>query len=271
MRFSMKRIKTNQLVLDKFHKVLYLFGAAMIIASLVISLFPPISTSAAGVVWTSDYYVVYADGDVDSGSVIGKDATTSFATYHLSCSDDLTVTPGQDGEGVALVYYLIRLYKDDVFFKECSGGSIPTPTPTEPTPTEPTPTQPTPTEPTPTEPTPTEPTPTESTPTEPTPTEPTPTEPTPTESTPTEPTPTEPTPTEPTPTEPTPTEPTPTEPTPTEPTPTETPSIPVTGNVIIPVTGTNLRSHQISSLLGLLGIGFIGLGLVVSGSKIIKK
>ena len=121
----MKRNSRFQVIIGKLQKSAYVFGAALIIASAVISLYPPVYTSAAGVMWTAEYYVVYADGDIDSGTVPGKDVTTSFATYHLSCSDDLTVTPGQDGEGVALVYYSIKIFKDDEFFKEWSEGVSP--------------------------------------------------------------------------------------------------------------------------------------------------
>jgi hypothetical protein len=172
-------------------------------------------------------------------------------------------------------------------------GPTPTdPTPTDVTPTEPTPTDPTPTDPTPTEPTPTEPTPTEPTPTDPTPTDPTPTDPTPTDPTPTDVTPTEPTATDPaetvTPTEPTPTDPTPTDPTATDPAETETPTesvstptppptlsppTPPAGTpelILIPETGVDLsiaNDYFFSDpwMILVLGLGFVGIGLVFHG------
>ena len=223
----------------KLNKGVYIVGVSLLIVSIFFAMVPPASTLAVGIVWTAEYYVVYADTTVDSGAVTGKDALSppALADYHLSCSSDLiTDTPAHPDHG-SVVFFKIVLYRDGVVFATwdithdnykagCIGGSIPTPTPTDPTPTEPTPT---------------------------------------------EPTPTEPTPTEPTPTETTPTEPTPTQPTPTEPTPTETPQIPVTGGLIIPVTGADLGNVRISKLLGLLGFSFLGFGMVLSGLEVLGK
>ena len=153
-----------------FRKISYI----LVIAILAVSIFASTGIVRAATEWFITFTVVYADGSVDSGTSDKKDDfTTSYATYHLSCSEDLLVNPGVSTSGVQIVSYNITIKKDGVLFETC-GGTAPTPTP--PTPTEPTPTEPTPTEPTPTEPTPTEPTPTEPTPTEPPTTEtPTPT------------------------------------------------------------------------------------------------
>lgn len=153
----------------------------------------------------------------------------------------------------------------------------PPPATTESPPTEVTPTDPTPTDPTPTDPTPTDPTPTDPTPTDPTPTEPTevvtPTETeTPTDSpetvTPTDPPAETPTPTDPpeTPKETDPPkekkDPTP-PPTLAQPTPMEG-----TPQVLIPQTGVDLSSsNQIfgSQFFLLLGLTFIGIGMIFQG------
>ena len=150
--------------------------SSVLITVLLVLILLSTSIVQAATKWDIEYWLKYADGTTESGSHDKKDDyNTGRSVIHLSCSEDLTVNPGQDKNGVAIVGYSITINKNGDFFDSCSGSRQPTPTPPTPTATPPTPTTtpPTPTT-TPPTPTTTPPTPTVTPPT-PTVTPPTPT------------------------------------------------------------------------------------------------